>query len=61
MGDKAPEKKHKHDLRDDTPPVSRRDTNVESPLQEPEHTDEGGRRIESPRGGGRPEGQNTRQ
>lgn len=59
MGDKAPNKKH--DLRDDAPPVGRRDANVESPLEEPERTDERGRRIESPRGGGRPEGQNTRQ
>lgn len=60
MGDKASQENKKHDLRD-KPSTSLRDTNIESPLQEPEHLDENGRRIETPRGGGRPLGQNTRQ
>lgn len=60
MGDRASQEDKKHDLRD-KPSTSLRDTDVESPLQEPEHLDEKGRRIESPRGGGRPLGQNTRQ
>ena len=58
MGDKASQQNKKHDLRDQ-PSTSLRDTNIESPLQEPEHLDEKGKRIESPRGGGRPLGQNT--
>jgi hypothetical protein len=59
MGDKTSSEK-KHDLRD-KPSASLRDTNTESPTQEPDRANSGGPDIVKPGVGAQAPGQTTRQ
>ena len=60
MGDKTPFENKKHDLRD-KPSTSLRDTDIESPTQEPERVGGGGPQTVKPGVGAQATGQTTRE